>query len=149
MLLPSHLHHSFVSTNVIPQSVITSFLRQLQCHSSISFNVIPPSVTTSFHRQLRLHSSVSYDVIPPSVTTSFLRQLRRHFSVSYVSYACFPTFQLERDRPTDRTTDGRTDKASYRVAYPQLKSMIIRQKANYGKNKKDSDFKNAAVNPFF
>ena len=39
--------------------------------------------------------------------------------------ARFPTFQLERDgptdQPTDRPTDGRTDKASYRVACPQLK----------------------------
>ena len=37
----------------------------------------------------------------------------------------FPTFQLERDGPTDQPTDqptnGRTDKASYRVASPRLK----------------------------
>ena len=53
--------------------------------------------------------------------------------------ARFPTFQLDHhgptDRPTDRWTDGRTDgrmdKASYRVACPQLKSendrFILRQ----------------------
>ena len=35
--------------------------------------------------------------------------------------ACFHTFRLERDGPTDRPTDGRMDKASYRVACPQLK----------------------------
>ena len=39
--------------------------------------------------------------------------------------ACFPTFRLERDGPTDQPTDGRTDgrtdKASYRVACPRLK----------------------------
>ena len=44
--------------------------------------------------------------------------------------ACFPTFQLERDGPTDRRTDrptdGRTDKASYRVASLRLKSMCPR-----------------------
>ena len=31
-------------------------------------------------------------------------------------------FQLERDGPTDRPTDRRMDKASYRVACPRLKS---------------------------
>ena len=36
--------------------------------------------------------------------------------------ACFPTFRLERDGPTDRPTDRPTDKASYRVACPQLKN---------------------------
>ena len=43
--------------------------------------------------------------------------------------ARFPTFQLERDgptnRPTDQPTDRRTDKASYRVACPQLKMNIF------------------------
>ena len=34
----------------------------------------------------------------------------------------FPTFRLVfTDRPTNRRTDGRTDKASYRVACPRLK----------------------------
>ena len=37
--------------------------------------------------------------------------------------ASFPTFQLERDG----RTDGRTDKASYRVACPQLKRVKERQ----------------------
>ena len=36
--------------------------------------------------------------------------------------ARFPTFQLERDGPTDQQTNQRTDKASYRVACPQLKT---------------------------
>ena len=35
----------------------------------------------------------------------------------------FPTFQLKRDGLTNQPTDERTDKASYRVACPQLKSM--------------------------
>ena len=41
--------------------------------------------------------------------------------------ACFPTFRLERDGPTDRPTDQRTnrrtDKAYYRVACPRLKML--------------------------
>ena len=37
--------------------------------------------------------------------------------------ARFPTFRLNHlYGPTDRPTDGRTDKASYRVACPQLKN---------------------------
>ena len=36
-------------------------------------------------------------------------------------YARFPTFRLVL---TDQRTDGRTDKASYRVACPQLKKKI-------------------------
>ena len=43
--------------------------------------------------------------------------------------ARFPTFQLERDgptnQPTDQPTDGRTDKASYRDACPQLKTWLF------------------------
>ena len=35
----------------------------------------------------------------------------------------FSRFQLERDLRTDGPTDGRTDKASYRVACPQLKML--------------------------
>ena len=35
--------------------------------------------------------------------------------------ARFSTFQLERDGATDQRTEERTDKASYRVACPQLK----------------------------
>ena len=36
--------------------------------------------------------------------------------------ARFPTLQLERDGPTNGPTNGQTDKASYRVACPQLKN---------------------------
>ena len=44
----------------------------------------------------------------------------------------FSRFQLERDGLTDRRTDGRTDKASYRVACPQLKKDRIKEnKAGY------------------
>ena len=35
--------------------------------------------------------------------------------------ARFPTFRLDGYGRTDQRTDGRTDKASYRVACPQLK----------------------------
>ena len=35
----------------------------------------------------------------------------------------FDRFQLERDQRTDGPTDQRTDKASYRVACPQLKTI--------------------------
>ena len=39
--------------------------------------------------------------------------------------ARFHTFQLVlTDGPTDQRTNGRTDKASYRVACPQLKNQI-------------------------
>ena len=34
---------------------------------------------------------------------------------------CFHTFQLDHHGPTDGRTNGQTDKASYRVACPQLK----------------------------
>ena len=44
----------------------------------------------------------------------------------------FPTYQLERDgptnQPTDQRTDGRTDKASYRVACPRLKTTFFNLK---------------------
>ena len=38
----------------------------------------------------------------------------------------FSRFKLKRDGPTDGPMDRRTDKASYRVAYPQLKISFIR-----------------------
>ena len=46
--------------------------------------------------------------------------------------ARFPTFQLEREGRMDRPTDGGTDKASYRVACPQLKRKTERRKAQLG-----------------
>ena len=39
--------------------------------------------------------------------------------------ARFHTFQLDHHGPTDRRTDGPTDKASYRVACPRLKREIL------------------------
>ena len=36
--------------------------------------------------------------------------------------ARFHTFQLDHHGPTNRPTNGRTDRASYRVAYPRLKN---------------------------
>ena len=37
----------------------------------------------------------------------------------------FPTFRLDGYGPTDGRTDGGTDKASYRVACPQLKRELL------------------------
>ena len=39
---------------------------------------------------------------------------------------------LRTDRPTDRPTNRRTDKASYRVACPQLKTIFNRVQSNLG-----------------
>ena len=39
--------------------------------------------------------------------------------------ARFHTFKLDQHGPTDRRTNGRTDKASYRVACPQLKRVTF------------------------
>ena len=58
-----------------------------------------------------------------------LRRGARALGVGRGGNACFPTFRLERDGPTDQPTNqptnGRTDKASYRVACPRLKIQIL------------------------
>ena len=49
------------------------------------------------------------------------RSARTHLKI--IENARFPTFQLDyHDRPTDRPIDRQMDKASYRVACPQLKT---------------------------
>ena len=67
-------------------------------------------------------------MIEGSMSVTLLRIRKRINKAGYTTICCgrvgrggntrFPTFQLERDQPTDR----RTDKASYRVACPQLKT---------------------------
>ena len=46
----------------------------------------------------------------------------------------FPTFRLV---STDRPTDGRMDKASYRVACPQLKRKRKRKRRSKGRRRKE------------
>ena len=49
----------------------------------------------------------------------------------------FPLFDsiTSTDEPTDRPTDQRTDKASYRVACPQLKTILKEKKTYSGEAK--------------
>ena len=59
--------------------------------------------------------SLSRSIQPPSIPHALHTHTKCIYSIR------FPTFQLDHHGPTDRPTNGRTDKASYRVACPQLK----------------------------
>ena len=62
---------------------------------------------------------------PPNTLT------HKQYQLQHQKYAFFAfstrTWQLERDGRTNGPTNGRTDKASYRVAWPQLKNEKMKQ----------------------